>query len=224
MRSLFAPFLALSIATGCGTPARHPHISQNGESGTVAPRVVSEESFGPEVDALLRATRGTAEFSSRQRGITARQMSRAYMRFRMRNPEKGIAALTGALTLMRSGELTKDAFGTDGVGALRYAAGEFARAGDEGRAQAMYELLVRTSSAAEQAEVREHLAAIEAWKKNTATGGKYAVSGALEAIAVSRALLEPSPEASRQAGGRWQVDAKSTPPHRRHDGTGTIRA
>lgn len=202
MRPLFAPLLALIIATGCGTPARHPQISKNGESGGVAPRNVTDETFGPEVDALLRSTRGTADFSARQKGVTARQMSRAYMRFRMRNPDKGIAALTGALTLLRSGEVTKDTFGVDGVGALRFAAGEFARAGDEGRAQAIYELLVRTTSPAEKAEVQEHLKAIEAWKKNTATGGKYAVSGALETIAVSRALLEPSPEASRQAVDR----------------------
>ena len=194
--------LALAVlVAGCGTPARHPSVAKNSEAQALAPRVVTDEAFGTEVDALLRSARGTAEFSSRLRGITARQMSRSFARFRMRNPERGIATLTGALTLVRSGELTKDALGPDGPSALRLAAAEFSRSGDEGRAQAVYELLSRTSEA-ERAEAKQHLDAIEAWKKNTATGGKYAVAGALETIAVSRALLEPSPEASREAVDR----------------------
>jgi hypothetical protein len=92
--------------------------------------------------------------------------------------------------------------GSHAYEALRAASDEFSKRGDEGRARASYEMLMRVSPAKEKADIKAHLDAILAWTRDTAGGGVMQTAGALEAAAVQRHLLEPSKEARDEATAR----------------------
>ncbi|GAC1559923.1 MAG: hypothetical protein NVS3B10_18440 [Polyangiales bacterium] len=115
-----------------------------------------------------------------------------------------MSSLQGAMYLVHAGELKNEMLGSQGYDALRSASEEFAKQGDEGRARAMYEMLMRISPSPEKSEIKAHLEAIAAWTKDTAGGGVMQTAGALEAAAVTRHLLEPSTEARDEAIARTQ--------------------
>jgi len=146
-------------------------------------------------------------------GVEARQMNRAVARFRAHEADRGVAALTGGLYLFRPAELTAEALGPSSKDALSFGAREFAARGDEGRAQALYGVLLRASNDSEKKEVQAHLDALNAWIRDA--GGKYGpVRSAREvqSIAVGRRLLEPSESAVLDASNRtvqWMQAALS---------------
>ena len=61
--------------------------------------------------------------------------------------------------LVRAGELTNEMLGPSGYDALREASDEFAKRGDEGRARAAYELLLRVAPAPQKPDIKARLAA-----------------------------------------------------------------
>lgn len=195
--------LVLAATTGlvaCGDPSRRP--PQSPDKLALAAAKVTDERFPQAVNDLLLSEPGSAERKARLAGVLARQMTRAAERFEMRQPEAGTAAVRGALTLVRTGELVEGALGPDGGRALKGAALEYAKRGDDGRARAIYELLNRILPESERAEPKEHLDAVKAWSQNTATGGAMQASGALETSSVARRMLEPSAEARDEATAR----------------------
>ncbi len=112
--------------------------------------------------------------------------------------QRGVAAVTGALYLIHVGEPMDKALGPRAVEPLVAAARELSTRGDEGRARAIYDLLV--VAAPEREEVRTHLQALDAWMRSAVpTGGVVATAGALERVAVRRRLLEPSASALADA-------------------------
>jgi tetratricopeptide (TPR) repeat protein len=120
-------------------------------------------------------------------------------RFKAKNRENALASFAGAMYLVRAGELTPEMFGTEGYSVLRSASEEYARRGDEGRARATYEMLMRIAPPKEKADIKGHLDAIAAWTRDTGGAGAMQNAGALEAAAVTRLLLEPSVEARDDA-------------------------
>jgi len=196
---LGAVAIALVLVACDGRPARPP---RGPEALVHATEPVTEARFPQAVRELLLSEPGGAERKARLAGVLARQMSRASARFDERNPEAGTQAVRGALTLVRTGELTDGALGPDGGKALRGAAAELARRGDDGRARAIYELLVKVLPENERADPREHLEAVKSWTQATATGSPMQASGALETAAVARRMLEPSVEAREEASAR----------------------
>jgi tetratricopeptide (TPR) repeat protein len=200
---------ALAIATclasvACGGPAngRYGRPVHNPERATVASPEVSDDAFAGAVRDLLASEPHSKERALRLQGVVARQVTRAAARFRAREQERALASLSGAMYLVRSGELTTSMLGPNGEGALKGAAAELAKKGDEGRARAAYEMLSRVAPASEQSDVRAHLDAIAAWTKDTAGSGPMQVAGGLESAAVTRLLLEPSKEARDEAVAR----------------------
>lgn len=127
---------------------------------------------------------------------------RAASRFKDNDKERAIASFAGAMILVRAGELTNPMLGSQGYTALRAASNEFSKRGEEGRARAAYELLLRVAPANEKADIKAHLDAIQAWTRDTAGGGVMQTAGALEVAAVQRHLLEPSKEARDEAIAR----------------------
>lgn len=193
-----------SVACGGGANGRYGRPVHNPERVTVASPEVSDDAFAAAVRDLLASEPRSKERALRLQGVVARQMTRAATRFRAREQDRALASLSGAMFLVRSGELTTEMLGPNGYDALKGAAVELAKKGDEGRARAVYEMLLRIAPAPEKADLRAHLDAIAAWTKDTAGNGPMQVAGALEAAAVTRHLLEPSKEAREEAILRTQ--------------------
>jgi hypothetical protein len=210
-KRLVVAFIALGASlplVGCGTPPPRPPKTQ-GELALAA-QPVSDAKFPEAVRDLLMAEPGSAERKARLAGVLARQMSRAASRFDERMPDEGTTAVRGALSLVRTGELVDGAFGSDGGKALRGAAAEYAKRGDDGRARAIYELLVRVLPEKDRADARDHLDAIKVWTRDTAKGGAMQAAGSLETAAMARRMLEPSVDAREEAAARtsaWVAQA-----------------
>lgn len=202
MRS-FAPsiLLALSLAaTACGpSGGKYGKPVHHAERGTVAGNEVSDDAFAVAVRDLLASDPGSKERQLRLQGVVARQMTRVSARYKAKNRDKAVSSLAGAMYLVRAGELTNEMLGPNGYDALKSASEDFAKKGDEGRARATYEMLMRIAPPKEKADIKSHLDAIAAWTRDTAGGGVMQQAGALEAAAVTRVLFEPSKEARDEA-------------------------
>lgn len=184
--------LLLGALAGCGMHSeRRPAVSPD----RVAPPTaeVSDDAFPAAVHDLLRSAPGTSERAVRLGAVEARQMARAAARFKAHSPERGLAAFTGALYLVRAGEAVHGMLGARGVEALEAAVRELAARGDEGRARAVYDMLLQTAPAQERADIQGHLRALDEWMKSAvASAGGVASAGALERVAVRQRLLEPT--------------------------------
>ena len=203
-RQLQASFVVLALAgpwlVGCGARAGARGPAMHAERGAPAVSQVGDDAFAGAVHDLLLSEPKTAERSVRLGAVEARQMTRAAIRFRAHAPERGLAAVSGGLYLVRVGEPAQGILGPDGPEALKSAVRELAATGDEGRARAMYDLLLQVGGPADRADVRAHIDALDAWTRSAiATGGSVASAGGLERVAVHRRLLEPSQEALADA-------------------------
>jgi tetratricopeptide (TPR) repeat protein len=159
-----------------------------------------DDEFAATVRDLLVSEPGTRERAARLGAIELRQMARAEARFAARSVEGGMAALTGALTLVHTAEATPALFGPRSVAALADGARAFAQRGDEGRSRALYNVLLPMATSAERADIEHHLTAIDSWVKALRSdGGPTAAAGVVERIEVRRRMLEPSQAAMDSA-------------------------
>jgi tetratricopeptide (TPR) repeat protein len=162
-----------------------------------ATAAVSDDDFAGAVRDLLVSTPGTPERAMRLGAVEARQMARADQRFKAHAVDRGLAAVSGGLYLLRTREATKGLFGPAGSEAIKAAAREMASRGDEGRARALYDLALQLGP---DADVQGHIAALDAWMHDAVSaGGELESAGALERVAVRRRLLEPSDAAVADA-------------------------
>jgi hypothetical protein len=232
-RSLMTPlFVALSLAlAACGGSEPRPVYP---EQRVPAGAPVSDDAFAQAVHDLLVTPPASRERALRLEGIIAKQMMRANGRFRARNPEAGITALGGGLYLLRTGELGDAVLGAAGPDAFRLASREFAKRGDEGRAEAAYRYLSKAAPEPHKSEAAGHLSAIDAWNKSTGNGA-VATAGGLARAAASRYLYELTADARDAALLRTQEwlgqalalrDAfrKGRVPPNRNEGNEAIRA
>ena len=63
---------------------------------------VGDDGFAAAVHDLLVSDPGTPERATRLRAVESRQMTRAYARFKVRAGERGLAAVSGGLYLVRA--------------------------------------------------------------------------------------------------------------------------
>ena len=192
---------ALSIAA-CGPARPYGNPVHNAERSTPPGTEVSEEAFAGAVRDLLASEPNSKERKIRLQGVVGRQMARVATRFKSKDHERAVSSLAGAMYLVHSGELTNETLGSQGYEALRAASDEFAKRGDEGKARATYDMLLRVAPPKEQADIKAHLEAIQTWTRDTGGEGVMQTAGALEAAAVQRHLLEPSKEARDDAQAR----------------------
>jgi tetratricopeptide (TPR) repeat protein len=189
--------LGCAAATGTHAPVAH------GERITVAASEVSDDGFASALHDLLLAEPATAERGVRLGAVVGRQLARAADRFKEHSSDhgdRGMAALAGALYLVHAGEPTAAMFGAHGAEALSLGVRELALHGDEGRAQALYDLWLQVAPPAEQADIRGHLHALDAWIRAEDVGsGALTLAGGIERVAVRRRLLEPSDQALADA-------------------------
>jgi cellulose synthase operon protein C len=200
-RLALSSLLALSLAAAACGPSRgrFGQPAHHAERATRPDVAVTEDQFPNAVRDLLASEPASRERQQRLAGVIARQMTRVSTRFKAKNRENGVSSFSGAMYLVRAGELTTEMLGPNGYDGLKSAAEEFAKKGDEGRARASYEMLSRVAPPKEKADIKGHLDAINAWTKDTGGSGVMQTAGALEAAAVTRLLLEPSVEARDDA-------------------------
>ena len=182
-----------------------PAVARMAREGAPPPAnvAVSEDAFADAVRALIEASPGSSERAARLAGVEARQMQRAVSRFKRKESLLGLASVVGGLQLVRKGELNPAILGPAAPEALRGAARELSARGDEGRAQAIFEIWSRLAAPADKAEIQSHLDALALWMKDAVgRGGPMQSAGALENAAVSRRLLEPSEQALQSATER----------------------
>jgi tetratricopeptide (TPR) repeat protein len=204
VRTALSFFLAASSLASMGCGAGAGAGSRYGSERATAPGVaVTDAAFAGAVRDLLVSEPGSRERSMRLAGVEAKQLSRAAARFRAHSAERGVAAVTGGLYLVRTGELHDGMLGPSGREALSAAVKELSSRGDEGRARALYEILLRISPDADKKDIQGHLDALGNWMKDTA-GKTGSVHNARElaSIAVARRLLEPSDAALQEASLR----------------------
>src|SRR5580704_10671998 len=132
--SLTALLVALE---GCAVHGGGKPAITGAERTAPAAAAVSDDAFAAAVHDLLVSEPGTAERSVRLGAVEARQMARADARFRAHASERGLAAVSGGLYLVRAGEPVQGSLGPHGVDALRGAVKELSARGDEGRARAL---------------------------------------------------------------------------------------
>jgi len=191
-----------ALGAGCGGGAGAGGHARSAERGTAASVAVSDDAFAGAVHDLLLADPGSRDRRARLEPAFARQMVRTTDRFKTHATDRALAAVTGGMYLLRTRELTPGMLDA-AHDAIVPAAREFASRGDEGRARAMYEILARSANDGDKRDASTHLEALTAWTKDTvATGGPVQRAGALEVIAVSRWLLEPSDQALDEASTR----------------------
>jgi tetratricopeptide (TPR) repeat protein len=172
----------------------------HGERAMPATAEVSDDAFAQAVHDLLLSEPGTTERTVRLRSVLARQMARTVERFKARAADRGMAALAGALYLVQAGEPVEGNLGPRGDEALSLGARELSLRGDEGRAQALYNLLLQVAPEPDRPDIHEHLQALDVWIRSSADiGGAVATAGAIERTAVRRRLFEPSESALADA-------------------------
>lgn len=199
LMSLAAFALALS-ASACGGAPTQVRAAR-AERHAPATVEVSDDAFAGAVRDLLTSEPSSEERKTRLDGVLSRQMSRAAVRFaRKDDKDRAMAAVAGGLLLVRTGELRDGAIGPHGKEALSAAVKEAASRGDEGRARALYEILSRASTPAEQPEVQRHLDALSAWAKAGADdGAPVEAAFSTQHEAMVRRLYEPSADALKGA-------------------------
>jgi hypothetical protein len=215
-RWLVATAGVLGLVTGCNFGNAPPPLPPRPQppSGPVQPDDVSDEGFALATHALLLDGQPSGRRQALLAGVVKRQLLRASDRFKARQRDRGLASVLGALYLVRAGEFRPEMVDPQGDQALSMALDVVAATGDEGRSLALYHL--RRGSLPEgpaARDVDEHVTALERFGRETE--GKAGISpaessGMAERRAVSRALLEPSDDAQRQAvaaAQRWVGEA-----------------
>jgi tetratricopeptide (TPR) repeat protein len=185
----------------CGAASSGPTV-RHAEGVTAAPVVppVSDADFAAAVHDVLLAAPGSPERARLLTGVESRQMERAVARFHSHEAGRGLVAVIGGLYLLRTGELTNDTLGAAARDALREAVRELALRGDEGRARALYEILLRLGPDDGKADVQGHLAALAAWSIDELKAGPGTIAtGSIESASVARSLLEPTEAAKVDA-------------------------
>jgi tetratricopeptide (TPR) repeat protein len=192
--------VGLTGGLGCVARAGARPPAMHVERVAPATAQVGDDAFAAAVHDLLVSDPGSAERAVRLGAVEARQMARADARFRARAPERGLAAVTGGIYLVRAGEPLGTLFASGTTPSLVSAVHELSLRGDEGRARALYSLLLLVGPPTVREDARNHLVALSGWIRDAvATGGPVASAGALERASVRRRLLEPDAEAVSEA-------------------------
>jgi cellulose synthase operon protein C len=216
MRLSVFPFVALAaLLAGCagGAHSSGNLKSSHSANGPVKAAHVDESSFGGATYKLLLSDESSAERAGLLIGVTRHQLRRAEQRFANGNTGAGLSAVGGAFLLGRAGELRVEML-EKGERALDSAASEVARVGNDGRALALYSMLLpRLPEGSWRTDVQGHLNAIEKFRQDTRGTGAVTTASAGARIAISRAILDTGPEAmenAKKATVAWLRQALAT--------------
>jgi hypothetical protein len=202
MRVLLSLLILLVSAgqTGCTPKNVPPPRSAEAPEATPIEKVeVDDEAFAAATLTVLENQAPSPRRLGLLVGVVQRQLERATRQFESGHEDMGLAALRGALYLVRAGELRSEMLAGRSA-ALSNAAGAFARLGNEGQAEALYSLLVdRLPPGAEREDARQHLTALRQWQEDTRQPGSMQARAAAQQAALQQALLDPSKPALEKA-------------------------
>jgi cellulose synthase operon protein C len=216
MRPSVLPLLGmLALLAGCAGGAQVSGASKHPSSkdGAIAAAAVDDRTFGSATYKLLLSGESSGERAGLLVGVTRHQLQRASRRFQSGNAAAGLTAVGGAFLLGHAGELRPEML-EKGEPALDAAATEVARVGNDGRALALYSLLLpRLAEGAWRTDVQAHLTAIDKFRQDTRGSGAVSTASAGARAAISRALLDTRSEAmesAKKATLSWLRQALST--------------
>lgn len=201
MRSLLSLVILVGAChLGCAPRAAAPVQSAASPEATPIETVqVDDEAFAAATLSVLQNEAASPRRLGLLVGVVQRQLDRATHYFEAGHEEMGLAALRGALYIVRAGELRAEMLAGRSA-ALSHAAAAFARLGNEGQADALYSLLVeRLPPGAEQEDAKQHLEALRRWQQDTRSPGSMQARGAAQQAALQQALLDPSAAALERA-------------------------
>jgi tetratricopeptide (TPR) repeat protein len=201
MRSLLSLFIVVGAChLGCAARTAGPVQSAASPEATPIETVeVDDEGFAAAALSVLQNEAPSPRRLGLLVGVVRRQLDRATRYFEAGHEEMGLAALRGALYIVRAGELRTEMLAGRSA-ALSHAAAAFARLGNEGQADALYSLLVeRLPPGAEQEDAKQHLEALRRWQQDTRSPGSMQARGAAQQAALQQALLDPSAAALERA-------------------------
>jgi cellulose synthase operon protein C len=201
MRSLFSFIILVGVLhMGCAPRSATPVQSPTTSEATPIEKVeVDDEGFAPAALAVLQNEAPSPRRLGLLVAVVQRQLDRAARYFESGHEEMGLAALRGALYIVRSDELRAEMLAGRST-ALSHAAAAFARLGNEGQADALYSLLVqRLPAGPERDDATQHLGALRRWQEDTRSPGSMQARGAAQQAALQQALLDPSAAALQRA-------------------------
>jgi hypothetical protein len=183
-----APLLSMAA---CGTRASEPPVSPDAFLKVqIHPRALSEPEFAKGVAQLMDDGEATGERLNLLVAVVQHQLARAGRYFASGQEQAAMDAVTGALLLVRSGELRREMF----VGherTLLHAAAAVSRRGNEGEARAFYDLIQPLiSEPAVRADVSGHLRALRAWEAETLDEGSMVAAGARRVNMSARSMVD----------------------------------
>ncbi|HEU4583013.1 MAG TPA: hypothetical protein VFS67_32360 [Polyangiaceae bacterium] len=197
----------LACAPSQITPAKSAH----GAEATPIENVdVNDDGFAAASLAVLQTQAATPRRFGLLVGVVQRQLERSTRYFEAGHDEMALAALRGALYLLRASELRSEMLAGRSA-ALSHGAAALAKLGNEGQAEALYSLLVdRLPAGAERKDAEEHLAALRRWQQDTRPPGSMQARASAQQAALQQALLDPSTQAlerAHQETVRWAEQA-----------------
>ena len=217
MRTLSGTLSAALLAAaalgtlGCGASATPKPATPLVAGTQVTPVAVSDEQFAQALVQILRTRDRTPERLSLLAGVVRRLFARAATRFDAGQPERGLAAVKGALYLIRAGEMRLEMLDPSAAKALDQAYNQVAQHGQEGAALAFLRLrgAALPPNDPAQARIQKHMSALAAWMKDTRQRSTVENASSDARAFGERSVLEPSPESLEEArimAERW-IDA-----------------
>ncbi len=192
-RLLLGGIVAVHLAAAaCGPHRSAPEVPTRRSVGEVDPTTVNSERFSAAVQTVLADGQPSQKRNNLLAGVVIHQLDRAAERFSRGHTERGMRALTGALFLVRAGELHSTM--TQGKDdALSPAADRVAQVGNEGASLALYTLLAESvKDPAKKKEVATHLNSLTRWMADTRRRGTMRGLMSEHLKAVHRSLLQPT--------------------------------
>lgn len=190
LAALAAPLFTLGCTpTGAG---RGPAVP--GAEGAITPDAVPDATFASSLHKVLRDGAPSGPRLRLLAGVVQRQLAHAAARFGGGHDVRATESVYGALYLLRVGEGRKEMLAEGAADrALAGAIERVSTRGDEGRALALMKMRAAALPAGAPARgmIEQHLAALDAWTRDTHTGSAILRAGADERAKVARALLEP---------------------------------
>jgi len=204
-----APWLFLALLQGCGAAGERRVEAPPSSKAAVTPELVQSERFGELLARALGDHRTDLPAQRRWAGLVRRQLENAERWLELGQRRAALAAVRGALLLVKSDMASRAMWQGRGK-VLLFAAEETARVGDEGATRGAYELVLESEpDASVVVEIREHLRNIAEFAASAPKVGPVETLGKRQRVAVRHALFRPSIETRGQAltdTRRW-IDA-----------------
>jgi tetratricopeptide (TPR) repeat protein len=197
---------ALMSPVACGGAA---HLQPPVAPGQpVQAESVPDDKLASSVHQLLLDGSNTPARASLQVGVVRKLFARAGERFDAGEPQRGLSTLTGALYLVRAGELRPEMFDAAAAHALERALEVVAPAGDEARSLAFLTMQAGAlpPDSPMQGQIREHLRALQTWLRDTRTRTEVENAAADQRTYGELSMVQPGEESLSRAvtaAERW---------------------